>query len=226
MRTAAGKIVRLIGVTVLLLAFLQIVMAFFPARASMTSLMNDIKAGRTHEITYYEENDTITVQWHTEFQRKGFTQEVTTLPKEAYEAAYVQHLRAAANATGQQVGVREDDPSVGWGGIAVLFAPVYASLVTPIAFRVLVAIVCFAVFLRISISRDSPTGKLLWSLICAFTGVGFLVHLVVKPEYLWVRRGSGASSENVQRYNPLIMTVACSVLLAIIATVLVSTNLV
>ncbi len=225
MRVVIERIARLAGVVIILLAFVQILVAFFPSRADLPSLVHDATSGRTHEVTYFEENDVITVQWRVEYRNKSFTQEVTSLPKEAYEARYVQQLKTAVTVPGRRVDVREQNPSAGWGGVAAFFAPAYISLLGPVALKALVAVVCLAVIFQILTSRDSSGKKLGWVLLCVFTGAGLLAYLVTRPNILW-RRGSSLTVMRGREYGPLATTAACSVMLAILTLVLTSTNVI
>lgn len=131
MSTTVGKLARIAGVALLLIAFVQIVMAFFPVRADEPALSQDAKSGRTHEVIYFEANDAITLQWRAGLRLKSFTQDITSVPKDPYVASFVQRLRIDAASPDGRVVVRQHDPSADWGGVAALFAPVYISLVSP-----------------------------------------------------------------------------------------------
>ncbi|HEU5425793.1 MAG TPA: hypothetical protein VFU74_02920 [Actinocrinis sp.] len=220
-----GKILRVAGVMLLMLAFLQILMALFPVRSSISSLSQDAKSGRTTEASYFDANGTLTVQWRADLRLKQFAQAITSLPKEQFISSYVSQLDSDLSSGRHSFTMRHNDPSAKWGGVAVLFAPAYVSFVEPLPLRLAVIAVCLAVLARIASRRNSTESKLAWSCLCVCTGVGFLAYLLAADGQLWILRHRARRIQNLLNGSPIIRVAGCSALLAVSATILVSANL-
>jgi len=221
----AGKFLRAIGVILLVLAFLQILMAFFPVRSSVSGLSQDVKSGHTREASYFDANGTLMVQWRADLRLKQFSQAITSLPKEEFISSYIGELESGLSRDDRSFVMQHHDPSANWGGVTVIVAPVYISFVEPLPFRLAVIVVCVAILARIAARRTSLESKLAWSCLCVFTGVGFLAYLLIADGHPWFQEHRAGRAWNQLKSSPTISVAACSALLAVLATILVSANL-
>ncbi|MFJ9447904.1 hypothetical protein ACIRRH_39670 [Kitasatospora sp. NPDC101235] len=183
-----SKPTRWAGLLILVASYLAVLVVIFPAGSSHAELVADLRSHRASVVQVDTDGAQVFAQWTTGvFVHKAETYQFPYRNPGSAGAinAFEQVVEQQVAGSGAIVRFHPFDPSYGFGGLSLLVAVLYPSILgwSPLGVGAYVTGLLIVGYILFA-NRNKGDQGAAWLWICLLTGFGFFAHLWAEPSPL------------------------------------------